>query len=122
MKQCLAKTKLGNRCKRPAAEDCGGYCRQHFDELPPDAASSAASRAKAKNMLKAIGTGVGIAEVLKEIWDIVGPFLSFREQHYFEIIMNARTTEESLRAIHKLTSSLARSKTTEAIRSRSRKT
>ena len=82
MQQCLATTKSGSRCKRVATVGCAGYCRQHFDDHPDDGLA----RAKAKEKLLKAGRvnakGISIVEFLKEIWDMVEPFLSDRERHY----------------------------------------
>ena len=98
MDQCLAITKARKRCKRPAAEDCAGYCKPHFDDLPPGSAEAAARRVKAKNLLRKAGraTAIGVAtfEVLKDIWEIVGPFLSLRERHYLKILTNTNASSE----------------------------
>lgn len=112
MKQCNAKTKLGLRCNRPAAKECASYCRQHFNMLPSGTAESKSKRDKAKNMLKragnAISTGVGLAEIIQEIWDLVGPFLSFSEGHKLEIIGRSFNSDERIDQAKLLVRSLSR--------------
>ena len=75
-------------------------------------ARSAAMRARAKRMLTkgagAISKGVGAIGILKEVWEIVGPFLTHREQRDFNLIKTSRNSLERDEVIRRLSGSLAR--------------
>jgi hypothetical protein len=98
MKQCAQLIKSGVRCKRPAVDGCYGYCKPHFNDLPPHDREKAIRRSKAKDLIKGIGKsvgqGVGFLTTIKEIWELVGPFLSLREQHHLEIFSSQDAPHE----------------------------
>jgi hypothetical protein len=112
MKQCAAQTKSGNRCKRGALEDCAGYCRQHFDQLPADTAEAKLKRNKAKIFLQkaggAIKNGLDIYEIGKTIWEIVGPYLSLRERDLLQALASSKDSGERVNLANTLKLSLSK--------------
>jgi hypothetical protein len=90
MKQCMATTRKKSRCKRPAVEGCAGFCKFHFDQFP--SGSGAAAKAKAtiiiKHVQKAVVIGYGIHEFIKDVWEVIGPYISSSEREYFDILFD----------------------------------
>ena len=120
MKQCVAITKDKDRCKRPASDGCGRYCKNHFKLLDSSEKEKELGRSELRNKLgevrrQIVGAGritleVGGAVALaKELWDIFGPLLLFAsERNYFQVLLNpSAPSEEKLRALKLLSYSLS---------------
>ncbi len=88
MKQCIAETKQREQCRRPAAPNCGDYCRQHYDDLPTGRARSIARGIKVRRVLKKaglfLGAGIGIADAARTIIEVVGPYLKKEDIEYVQ--------------------------------------
>lgn len=112
LEQCKEITRTKTQCRRPAVDGLGGYCKQHFDNLPPNEQAAAATRSRAKQILLSAGQGLtgaaGVYEVVKTIIDIAGPFLSFREERLLERIQSEQAPDEIRQAIRLLRLSLSR--------------
>lgn len=120
MKQCVAITKSKNRCKRPASDGCGRYCKNHFNLLSSQEMKRELGRSKLRINLgdvrrQIVGVGRGTLEVgggvalAKELWDIFSPLLMFvSETKYFEILLDPNAQPKSkLQAYKRLAYSLS---------------